>query len=472
MSTLYKYCRPFNNYYSSLKFMSLLFFFLSLMSCKKNWLDAKQDKSLVVPTTVQDFQAILDNTTQMNGGNPVLGEVSADNYYTPANVWQTLSTIIDKNAYIWATDIYQGTTVPDWNNPYKQVYYANVALKGLEKIAPDATNKPALNNAIGSALFYRAFAFYSLAQEFAPPFNTATANADMGIPLRLTADIHETSVRSSVEQTYSQILNDLIYASTLLPNTPLYKSRPSKAAAFALLARTYLVMEDYDKALIYADSCLQLYKTLLDYYMLNPNPLTSYPFPGISNAETIFYSTLANSNILQPAAPNYIIDSTLHRSYDSNDLRKSLFFRNVSGKITFRGSYNQSQILFGGLATDEIYLIRAECYARKGNTTAGLTDLNTLLQKRWANNGSFVPVTAINATDALTKILVERRKELIFRNLRWSDLRRLNKDSNFAVTLTRNINGQVYTLLPKDPKYVLPIPDNEIQLSGLQQNPR
>jgi hypothetical protein len=68
--------------------------------------------------------------------------------------------------------------------------------------------------------------------------------------------------------------------------------------------------------------------------------------------------------------------------------------------------------------------------------------------------------------------LLERRKELCFRGLRWQDLRRLNKEPEYAKTLTRKIDGITYTLPPNDPKYVFPIPPNVIALSGMQQNPR
>jgi hypothetical protein len=124
------------------------------------------------------------------------------------------------------------------------------------------------------------------------------------------------------------------------------------------------------------------------------------------------------------------------------------------------------------LATDEIYLIRGECYARAGNKDAALTDLNTLMIKRWKNNGTWVPFTATDANDALGKILTERRKELCFRGTRWSDLRRSNKEAQFAITLTRVVNLQTYTLPPNDQRYVLPLPPDVIRLTGMPQNPR
>ena len=81
-------------------------------------------------------------------------------------------------------------------------------------------------------------------------------------------------------------------------------------------------------------------------------------------------------------------------------------------------------------------------------------------------------MTASGTDDALKKILTERRKELLLRGIRWTDLRRLNYDSQFATTLTRVVNTQIITLMPNDNRYVYPIPNDEILYSGVTQNPR
>ena len=108
-----------------------------------------------------------------------------------------------------------------------------------------------------------------------------------------------------------------------------------------------------------------------------------------------------------------------------------------------------------------MYLIRAESYARKGDTQSAMSDLNTLLSARWTSE-AFTQLTATDASDALRQILLERRKELLYRGLRWTDLRRLNKNPATAVTLTRVVGMQTYTLPPGDPRYVYAIPDNVI----------
>ncbi|WP_411274200.1 hypothetical protein [Daejeonella sp.] len=63
-------------------------------------------------------------------------------------------------------------------------------------------------------------------------------------------------------------------------------------------------------------------------------------------------------------------------------------------------------------------------------------------------------------------------KELLFRGTRWTDLRLLNPNSQFAVTLNRTINNQQAMLQANDKRFVLPIPDVEVQLSGIEQNER
>ena len=40
------------------------------------------------------------------------------------------------------------------------------------------------------------------------------------------------------------------------------------------------------------------------------------------------------------------------------------------------------------------------------------------------------------------------------------------------ITLKRDLDGTIYTLPPNDPRYVMPIPQDEINLSHIEQNAR
>lgn len=448
--------------------------FLFFLSCKKqeNWLDKKSNKADIVPVSIADFQAVLDNDAVMNSNYPALGLMGTDNYYLFFTTWQALQ-IIERNTYVWKADLYEGAPCPDWNNPYIMIEYANICLDGILKITPDVNTQESWNRVKGSALFYRAYAFYNLAQLFAKPYNRTTASADPGIILRLHSDVNEPSVRASIEQTYSRIIDDLLEAKSLLPVTPAVKTRPSQKSVLALLARVSLTMENYSRAEQYASETLKLQSDLLDFNILNAASSNPMPTFQADNKEVIFYSNSISFLTLFFSVMK--VDTVLYSSYTSNDLRKNIFYKdNGINGIAFRGDYNGQVAAskFSGLAVNELYLIRSESFARQNKITEAMTDLNTVREKRF-KTGTFIPLTAVNSNDALSKILTERRKELPFTGeLPWEDLRRLNKDPAFARYLTRKLNGQVYSLLPGDPRYVYPIPDNEIRYSGIVQNPR
>ncbi|MDB5143395.1 MAG: RagB/SusD family nutrient uptake outer membrane protein [Mucilaginibacter sp.] len=455
--------------YSLIIALVLVFF-----GCKKQneFLDAKPNQSLVVPTSLADFQTLLNNTNVFNSGNdPALGELSSDDYYIASSVLPFLSAT-ERNAYSWNKVIYNaGSGVNDWNAPYLQIYYANEVLDGLSRGSFPPGSQIQYNELKGSALFYRSYAFYNLVQTFALPYNAATAKTDPGIPLRLNADLTVKSVRATEQTCYNQILSDLKAALPLLPARAAFPTQPSQAAVNATLARIYLAIGDYSNAFIYSDACLKTFSTLVDFNTLNSPTATA--INSTFMAEDIYHSSLNNYSTIA-VRRNTVIDSGLYASYGDNDLRKTKFFGildNLPQFPRFVGSYDFTGNKYDGLATDEVMLIRAECNARAGNAAAAMLDLNGLLTTRW-KTGTFVPFTAGSQDEALSLILSERRKELPYRGLRWTDMRRFNLDSRFKVTLTRNVGGVTYVLAPGDPKYAMPIPDNEIAVSNIPQNQR
>ncbi|AEV96599.1 hypothetical protein A4D02_20755 [Niastella koreensis] len=449
-------------------YLFLLLLCWSLISCnKKGFLDEKPNSNVVVPTTLEDFQQLLDNEAILSL-TPALGELSSDNFYITTNYWQLLGKK-EKNAYIWAADIYEGEgKLADWNTPYEQVFYANVVLDGLKNVDVTANNQQQWNNMKGAALFIRAYAFYNLAQVFALPYKAETATTNLGIPLKLTPNVDEVVVRSTLEETYNQIINDLLIAKDLVPDAvTVYLNRPNKPAANALLARVYLSMRNYEQAGVYADNCLKLYNSLIDYN--TKDAASSKPFER-TNAETMYQSKFSETNVVK-AISNCIVDTLLYSQYAVNDLRRSLFFTiNSAGRVNFKNSYNASIFGFTGLATDEMYLVRAECRARASNITGALNDLNTLLASRF-KTGTFIPYTVIPADALLDTILVERRKEMPLRGVRWTDIRRLNLEKPTIVP-TRIINNQPYTLQPNSPLYALPIPPDATLMGHYLQNER
>jgi tetratricopeptide (TPR) repeat protein len=450
-------------YISSAIFLAGLF----TIGCKKDFLDEKPDKALLVPTTTADMQALLDNLLVFNQAPGLTNLADGDMEATDAG-WNGYTKQQDRTTYTWSADIFGPETGFDWNAMYQTVFYANVALEGLDKLPAGAENS-ALR---GQALFHRAYAFYNLAQMFAVPYRAATAAADPGIPLKLSPVVTEKVGRGTLAATYSQIIADLKTARQTLPLTVSYKSRPSRAATYGLLARVYLAMEDYPMAGKYADSCLQLRPELTDYNTLSSTAAKPFPIalPN-ANPEVIFYSAALTYKFMTSSSPTYFTQA-FYGLFAANDLRKVILFKLAApNAFKFKGSYSGITASFTGLAADELYLIRAECAARAGDKDAALKDLNALLVKRWVT-GTYQPLTAVNAEEALRLVVSERRKELTQRGIRWMDLRRLNRDTRFAVTLSRTLMGQVYTLEPGSKRYTYPIAQDELLLNPMAQNER
>lgn len=440
-------------------------------SCGKDYLNTKRDAKQAVPQYISDYQAILDYQGILNASPSVeLGLIGSDEFYLMDGRLTTLSNAYQRNAYIWAPDIYEGGEGLDWNRAYQRILYANMALD-VTKLTPAQEDLADWENVKGSALFFRAYNYFQLAQLFCRPYDISYAHNEKGLPLRLDYDVTIKIQRSSLEDTYRLIISDLVEATNLLPTSAATTLRPTRSSAYALLAKTHLQMADYARALDNVEKSFNIGSSLLDFNTLDLD--TRYLLPqdfGESNPEMLFYWHIYSAPL---ADSRFNADTSLLTLYADNDLRRrGYFYEDANGRILFKGSYNGGYGgYFMGLANDELWLIKAECHARLGQIDDAMTSLNHLLRNRY-DKDTFKPLSAGTAEEALDFILLERRKELFMRGIRWEDLRRLNKEPSRKSTLRRIIDGKVYELPADDPRWVWPIPDNEIQLSGISQNPR
>lgn len=447
---------------------------LTITGCKK-FLDEKPDIKLAVPESLQDLQALLDNSGKMNtsgsnGRSTDLPEASSDNYQIDDESYESLEQGT-RNIYIWGPEV-MGTYASEiegcWGGHYAVITPCNTVLKSIKDIKRTSANAAAYDNVKGSALFFRSNSFLWLVTGWSKTFNESSADQDPGIPLRKDDTYDEKVTRGTVRQTYDQIVHDLTEALALLPEKSVHPFRPSKAAVHALLARTYLSMRKYELAAAAAKACIQVFGSnkLLNYNTLDATdeePIARF------NPEVIFSMESFTTTYTDETAT---VKTDLYASYDDNDLRKTVFFYENEdyGGHSFKGHYAGYR-LFTGLALDEVYLIAAESLIRTNKVAEGMDLLNELLLKRWAA-GSFTPLQSTNPSTALPMVLNERRKELVMRNLRWMDLKRLNMEPENQVQVSRTIKGKIEKLEPGDPRYSFPIPLRSIQMSDLTQNPR
>lgn len=444
-----------------------------LTGCKEDWLDKKRDVKLVVPQSLRDLRLLMNDAERLRMDNINLAELSSDDYYLTEQDYTNQVPMV-KNFYTWNSNIYvDNFVILDWDDAYKKILLSNIILEQIEKIAFSPSEQTEWNDVKGSAHFLRGKSMYYLAQQFCKQYVNATADTDLGLPIRRNADSSEPITRSTLRQTYDFIKQDLTQASNLLNDRPKLVTDPSKISAFAFLARLGLVMADFSSALDNSNKCLALKTDLLDFNTLN---LSSGVFvmPAAVNNQEIIQSSRMSGGYSPTLYLFSRVPDELYTQYDNNDLRKTAWFINRNtgdfGTYAFKGSYFFGHPLFSGPTVAEVYFIRAECRARSGDVIGALSDINTVLLKRF-KTGTFVPLTA-NTSSILKIVLAERRKELIRRGLRWSDLRRLNLEADQQKTIKRIVNGTEYLLPPNDPRYTLPIPNYVIAFNGIPQNQR
>ncbi|WET02040.1 RagB/SusD family nutrient uptake outer membrane protein [Flavobacterium sp. YJ01] len=446
-----------------MKFLkSKLYIFLPLLllnSCR-DYVEVEQVGNNRILKYTSDYRALANNYNDMTSSGGIY-LIANDDVEFPTT-YQTGVTTIWGNSYTWQDRIYdpsQGDS--DWTGLYKAVYYSNVILDGVmgSEKGTDAEKK----EITAEAYVHRAFAYLQLVNTYGPQFDPTSANSEKAVPLLLKPELFSSLERNTVGQVYDQIISDLKSAlDNGIQNDPQFNVLPSKRAVYALLARTYLLMGQYQLSLENAEKALQMQNSLIDFKSL----ATAYSYPVlIQNPEVIFSKTLL---LTYNGAP---LSTELLNSFGANDLRYNYytapgtsFYPTYTGRGFGIYTYSYTNGINIGVSVPEMYLIAAECYARSGKIAEAVNYLNILRAKRF-KSGTTYTVSATTNKEALDLVLAERRKEFIGRGFRWFDQRRLNLDPVYQKTYTRVFKGQTYTLAPNSDGYVFPINQNYIDLS-------
>ncbi len=450
---------------------------LSLLGCKK-FLTEKPNGNTYSPTMIIDYRQMLDENLMIVNSTPGLGILAANDYYLTSAGSSAVGAVI-QGAASWQPSVYQPSSLIDraWSGPYDAINVCNQVLAGMEKMAM-ADRQPMVdyNAVLGTALFYRAFHYYRLEETYGQLYDPSSSYTSLGVVLRLSTDVASSVPRCHADTIYGAILGDLKRAVSLLPpGVQSFHNRPGQPAAWALLTQVLMTLGNYPQAELYADSCIGQYNALIDYNNLQPALTGSFPFPDSLNTEILFQCSAtdyASAHLSQ-----MLIDTGLYNSYASNDLRQTLYFKPVAtttttpaGSHSYYGSYTGNHYFFSGLSLDAVYLYRAECRALEGDVDRALDDLNMLLSRRY-KTGYYLPHAGLSQTNALLLIHAEERKELVFREQHWADLRRLNFQVPGMSTLYRSIAGQSYTLAPFANGYAFQLPEAEIAADKSPQNP-
>jgi hypothetical protein len=445
-----------------IKYIIAFLLISGITSCKK-FLDVTPQES------VSDQQTIFDKASAETALRGVYSSVASDGYY--GSNYQMIGYLSGDNIQ-WTGSQSQiqefinhnvksenATVNGAWVAIYRTINRINQVLDKVPAVEDVLLTDSIKNKIIGEAYFLRALAYFDLARSWG------------GVPLILTPTSDPKDNvglgRSTLEQTYAQVLEDLNKAEALLPART-SRFTATKKTVFALKARFYLYRSDPVKAEEFAD---KLIADASNYSLVKP-------FRAIFATETnqvvrgtaesvfeIFYNGTTETNthgtswLAQTSggtrqwAPNDIFVGLINdplkggnRNVTVAKDNQNRWFGNFYRTVNAAPSYV--------IRTAELYLIRAEARARQDKLLLARADLNAVRDR-----AGLLPTTSNTKNDLLLDIENERRLEFAFEPHRWFDLVRTGRA---AAVLNVTDNN----------KLLMPIPAQQRILDdNLAQNP-
>ena len=380
-----------------------------------------------------------------------------------------------------------------WKWMYEGINRANYLVENKDKV--EFTRKAEL---YGEVHFLRAYYYFELVKFF--------GDVPLFTDFRLTAGDSGNLVRSPKEEVYAQIELDLQNAIAVLPNSQAEAGRVNKYTAYALLGKVLLYQDKFTEAASTFDNIIGVYSLLGDYG-------TQFLRFGENGPESVFEIQYTNtSNWYDWGCPqcsegNYGIimngprgwngpeyaqgwsfnvpTEDFYNSYHPQDLRRDATILNIEEFATATGAsytegynhtgfFNNKYIPRAGesggqielnyltnyriIRYADVLLMAAEAYNRSGiNDNLALSYLNQVRIRAFDDDEfELNNLSGANLTNAIWE---ERKFELAMEGHRFFDLVRTSQASS---VIPGFIQGK---------HEVFPIPQQEIDISGLTQNP-
>lgn len=399
-----------------------------------------------------------------------------------------------------------------WPNFYRGINRANTVIANVSK----AGLEPGLEEQkIAEARFLRAWNYFNLVTWFG------------GVPLQLeeTTDFSDEAIkkpRSSAQEVYQVIIEDLQFAETRLPDSwdSSDVGRATSWAAKAYLGKVYLYMagKPLEQTEMYGLAATKLQEVVNNGpYSLQNDFGDIFSVTNEFNSEIIF----ARPNVAEagagsvltffagaPLSPHVFnggqyqvgFSEDFYNSYPNDDLRRdvTLLYSYVNSNgdtVTFNDPNNPDNLPFGGynepkgigfgklldvggspdspfshrndfifMRYADVLLMLAEALNESGNPSEALPFLN-----RVRNRAGLDDVTTTNPSELLEIIKQERKWELAGEFTEYPDLQRWG---DIEESLQNNDDAQFYGIVYSPKLDLLPIPQSQIDNNeNLIQNP-
>lgn len=372
-----------------------------------------------------------------------------------------------------------------WSELYEAVNAANLVIGQIDNLA----DGPEKDNILGQALAARGLAHFDLARIFAKiPTQSADANSSPGIVYVKvedgdTGDPSFEPAREPVASNYSEMIDDLVRASTLI-GADNGQGRLDRNSVFGILSRLYLYNGEYVKAVAAANQVTTPLATAAELegvytdaneagivvkWAVNTTSESNFPNVGVLYSQSNSSATISE----------YAIDLEFFSSVDPNDLRRNVMqfvgtnqgndYNAVKKFLGETGQVN-GRVDIKVMRAAEVLLNKAEAQFELGLEPAALATLDELRDQR------FVSYTGGESGQALEDaIQFNRRVELSFEGHRFFDIKRrgeaINRSAFGDIIDGSGTPAEVQTLAVGDFRFQLPIPIDEINAnSNMEQN--
>ncbi|RKR84564.1 putative outer membrane starch-binding protein [Mucilaginibacter gracilis] len=499
-----------------LKMVSVFSLITITTACQKfvdyNPHDSYQVTALDYLQTESDYRTMeVSAYTPLQWINQVvpIGDIASDNAVTGG---ESASDVLDlQQIDDYTTNPVNGTLAGIWQYAYEGINRANYLTQyKATNPAGTAVNFAGKDAMYGEVYFLRAYYYFTLVKMF--------GDVPLFIDKRLDPSSSGKLTRAAKSAVYAQIEADLNNAISVLPTVQLQQGRITKYAAQALLGKIYLYEKKYDQAATMLQNVINA-----NAFVLVSDFASIFLATGENGPESVFEIQYTNtspyyqwSNVLQGQG-NYAVQQcgvrningnspmpyaagwstnlptqNLAAAYSAGDQRKAVTVldieaykaANPSYNISYQlapykntGLYNQKYLPrkgetsgqqelnylnnFRTIRYADVLLMAAEAYNKSSspNDTKAQQYLNQVRRRAFQVSDASHDVTSTGTT-LYAAILIERRLELAMEGERFFDLVRTGQAATVLAGTFKAGKNEVF-----------PIPQQEIAISGLTQNP-
>lgn len=506
---------------NNLLYLALTVFFLTLGSCKQDFLDTEPSDQMA---SHRMFENVNNVKVALNGIYRALYMQYSDqeqdgqasimivmDFLGEDIVHTAAGTSYFRGAYRWIDHRAVANDLPffAYRMYYRIIANINLLLEGIDR-EPNATAEQ-INPIKGEALALRAFSHFMLVQLFAKRYNKdiyydpLELKDKLGVPI-MTKFTEDPQPRAAIPDVYAQVNQDLDQAIIYLTGAPargIYRTHIDKSVAHGLKARVALTQQKWEEAVYHASEARKGYPLMsnaayLDGFtdMKNVEWMWgAHQLPEQLPAYGSFYAYMSSNFNSAHTRPNpKLINSLLYEQLSDTDVRKQLFCNDVNDYVNFPGVINGatgqpevSQVrkrlmhkkfvvadpaVSAGdipfMRAAEMYLIEAEALAELGQNNEAFEVIKELA----INRDPALDPTSIDLATIKDYIDIQRRIELWGEGFRFLDLKRKNQglnrnDTGATVALANYLTRNAGTT-----SWQFRIPRREMQANPLMiQNP-